>query len=65
MMTVCWEMLLVFGCYLTDRIRGHSNVIKTKIEKIIKTSYDGTYAVIGCNAHFLDHYLMSIKLFKN
>ena len=35
-----------FGCCLTDRIKGHSDVIKTKIEKIKKPPYDGTYADI-------------------
>lgn len=32
-----------FGCCFTDRIKGPSGVIKTKIEKIKKTPSDGTY----------------------
>ena len=35
-----------FGCCLTDRIKGRSDVIKTKIEKIKKTPSDGTYEEI-------------------
>ena len=35
-----------FDCCLTDRIKRHSDVIKTKIEKIKKPPYDGTYADI-------------------
>ena len=35
-----------FGCSLTDRIKGNSDVIKTKIEKIKKTPSDGTYEEI-------------------
>jgi hypothetical protein len=36
-----------FDCCLTDRIKGHSDVIKTKIEKIKKTPSDCTYEEKG------------------
>jgi hypothetical protein len=35
-----------FNCCLTDRIKEHSDVIKTKIEKIKKTPSDCTYEEI-------------------
>jgi hypothetical protein len=43
MMIVHGRLNYFFDCCLTDRIKEHSDVIKTKMEKIKKTPSDGTY----------------------